>query len=225
MEEKHEQNTDIENMDETFSFNPNYQYRIRKNDKISISVWGQDELSVGSVYGIYNSNEVYGKWLMVDIEGNIEVPKIGTLKVQNMTVLELKKKLKIKFGEWIIYPIVDVKILNKEITVLGEVREPRVIQIDKDNNTLLEMITQCKGFEFYANLKYIKVLRQEGEHVRVANINLTKSGDLFSKNIQLFAGDVVIVPSKKYKEFDKRISNIIPFTTTITAAAIFKGIF
>ncbi|RZJ33961.1 MAG: hypothetical protein EOO18_08660, partial [Chryseobacterium sp.] len=43
-----------------FSFDPNYEYKIRKDDKITLSVWGQDDLSVGSVYGIYNSNEVYG---------------------------------------------------------------------------------------------------------------------------------------------------------------------
>lgn len=30
-----------------FSFNPEYEYKIRKDDKITLSVWGQDDLSVG----------------------------------------------------------------------------------------------------------------------------------------------------------------------------------
>jgi polysaccharide export outer membrane protein len=120
---------------------------------------------------------------------------------------------------------VDVKVLNKEITVLGEVRDPQVIQVDKDRNSLLEMVTRSGGFDFYANLKYVKVLRQEGPNVRVANINLTKSGNYLKRNIQLYPGDIVIVPSKKNKEFDKRVSTIIPFTTTITAAAILLGAF
>lgn len=200
-------------------------YQIRINDKITISVWGQDELSVGSTYGIYNSNEVYGKWLMVDRSGNIEVPKIGTMYVEKLTIEQLKDSLRLRFAEWIRMPIVDVKVLNREITVLGEVREPQVVPIDKERNTLLELIAKCKGFDFYANVKNVKVLRQVGEHVHVATINLTSSGEYTMKNINLCPGDIVIVPSKKNKEFDKRVSIIIPFTTTLTAAAILMGAF
>lgn len=223
-EDKHAGNK-VSDLDSVFISKENYQYHIRKDDKITISLWGQDELSVGSTYGIYNSNEVYGKWLMVDAKGNIEIPKIGTFYVEKMTLIDLKDTLKVLYGEWIKNPVVDIKVLNREITVLGEVRDPQVINVDKERNTLLEMITRCKGFEFYANAKYIKVLRQVGEHVYVANINLTEKGNYQMKNINLYPGDVVIVPSKKYKEFDKRVSTIIPFSTTLTAAAIFMGAF
>lgn len=216
---------DVADLDSIFLNDSHYQYHIRKDDKITISVWGQDELSVGSTYGIYNSNEVYGKWLMVDANGNVEIPKIGTFHVEKMTIISLKDSLKTLFSEWIKNPVIDIKVLNREITVLGEVRDPQIINVDKEQNTLLEMITRCKGLEFYANAKNIKVLRQMGQHVYVANIDLTKKGNYLMKNINLYPGDVVIVPSKKYKEFDKRISTIIPFTTTLTAGAIFMGAF
>jgi polysaccharide export outer membrane protein len=209
----------------TFAYDPTYQYKIRKDDKISLSVWGEENLSVGSVYGIYDSNVVYGKWLLVDANGNIEIPKIGTTNVIAKTIPELKEYIKIQLMKWIINPIIDVKVLNKEITVLGEVRTPTVVIVEKDQNSLLEMISKTGGFEFYANLKAIKILRQENDNVRVTNIDLTNSDDILNKNIQLHPGDIVIVPSKKNKEFDKRVSIIIPFTSTITAAAIIMGLF
>lgn len=215
----------VADLDSVFLNNPNYQYHIRKDDKITISIWGQDELSVGSTYGIYNSNEVYGKWLMVDANGNIEIPKIGTFHVEKMTIVALKDTLRTRFSEWIKNPVLDIKVLNREITILGEVRDPQVLGVDKERNTLLEMISRCKGFDFYANVKQIKVLRQVGEDVHVANINLSEKGDYLMKNIYLYPGDVVIIPSKKNKDFDKRVSTIIPFTTTITAAAILLGTF
>lgn len=224
MEKKSERKKEIFVLDSVFHYNANYQYRIRNNDKISISVWAQEDLSVGSVYGIYDSNEAYGKWLMVDANGNIEVPKLGTMNVYNRTIIELKDTLKNLLTSYLTQPIVDIKVLNKEITILGEVRDPQVIIIHKDQNTLLEMIARCKGFEFYANLKYIKVLRQDGPHVKIANINLTSTGNYLEKNIQLLPNDIVIVPSKKHKNFDKRVSNIIPFTSTITAAALVIGL-
>jgi polysaccharide export outer membrane protein len=217
-------NNETENTTD-FVYDENYQYKIRKDDKISISVWGEDNLSVGSVYGIYNSNEVYGKWLLVDANGNIEVPKLGTKNVVNKTILNLKAEIKNELKQYLVNPVVDVKVLNKEITILGEVRNPNTIQVDKDQNNLLEMISKTGGFDFYANLKSIKVLRQEGNNVRVTNIDLTIEKDILNQNIQLHPGDIVIVPSKKNKEFDKRISTIIPLTTTISAAAIIMGLF
>ncbi|MCF2219349.1 MULTISPECIES: polysaccharide biosynthesis/export family protein [Chryseobacterium] len=207
-----------------FSYDPNYEYRIRKDDKITLSVWGEDDLSVGSVYGIYNSNEVYGKWLLVDINGNIEIPKLGTTPVVGKSVPELKEEIKTKLKKWLVNPIVDVKVLNKEIAVMGEVRNPAVIQVDKDQNTLLELVSKAGGFEMYANLKSIKILRQEGENVRVTNIDLTKMKDVPNQNILLHPGDYIIVPSKKSKDFDKRISTIIPFATVTSAAAILIGL-
>lgn len=207
-----------------FSYDPNYEYRIRKDDKITLSVWGQDDLSVGSVYGIYNSNEVYGKWLLVDINGNIEIPKLGTTPVLGKSVPELKEEIKTKLKKWLVNPVIDVKVLNKEISIMGEVRNPAVIQVDKDQNTLLEMVSKAGGFEMYANLKSIKILRQEGENVRVTNIDLTRMKDVPNQNILLHPGDYIIVPSKKSKDFDKRISTIIPFATVTSAAAILIGL-
>ena len=208
-----------------FSYDKEYQYEIRKDDKISISVWGEDAYSVGSVYGIYNSNEVYGKWLLVDANGNIEIPKIGTMFVLGLTIPEMKSILKSELKQWLVNPVVDVRVLNKEITVLGEVRNPNTIQVDKDHNSLLELISKTGGFDFYANLKSIKVLRQQEENVVVANIDLTNAKNILNTNILLHPGDIVIVPSKKNKEFDKRVSTIIPFTTTVSAAAIIMGLF
>ncbi len=209
----------------TFMYDANYQYKIRKDDKIIISVWGEDNLSVGSVYGIYNSNEVYGKWLMVDANGNIEIPKIGTKYVLNKTIPELKVEIVNELKKWLVNPVLDLKVLNKEITVLGEVRAPNTIKIDTDNVTLLQIISKAGGFDNYADIRYVKILRQDRENVIVTNLDLTTDIDILNTNIMLHPGDIIIVPSKKNKEFDKRISVIIPFTTAISAAAIIFGFF
>jgi polysaccharide export outer membrane protein len=213
----------VEDLDPVFKYNPNYQYTIRKDDKINISVWAQDELSVGSVYGIYNSNEVYGKWLLVDANGNIEVPKIGSLNIKGKTIIEVKEILIAYYAEWLVTPVVDVKVLNKEVSIIGEVIESTTVLLEKDNNTLIEVLTKSKGFDFYANLKKVQIIRQIGNSTHTAYIDLKSSDNYLSKNIQIIAGDVVVVPTKKYKNFDKRISLIIPFTGVITTLEILYG--
>jgi len=220
MEAPEQRKNTVKDLNPVFHQNPDYQYKIRKNDKISISVWGQDELSVGSIYGVYNSNEIYGKWLMVDGKGNIELPKIGSKNVIGYTTIQLKDTMQAYLNKWLVNPIIDVKILNKEITILGEVKAPQTLVIDKEQNTLFEVISKTGGFEYYANLKYIKIIRQENDETIISNIDLTQSGDYLSKNIYLHPGDIVIVNSKWYKDFDKRITTIVPFTAAISAFAI-----
>jgi polysaccharide export outer membrane protein len=217
--------TSVAALDSIFYQNTNYQYHIQIDDKVSISVWQQDELSIGSVYGIYNSNEVYGKWLLVDANGNIEVPRLGTMNVEHMTVIALKDTLTILFGEWLVNPIVDVKILNKEISVLGEVRNPQVITLDTEQTRLLDVVAKANGFDFYADIERVKVFRQVGNNVHVANINLTKTDSYQMRNIALYPGDVVIVPSKTSKRVDRQLTNIIPFTSVATAVAILFNAF
>lgn len=206
-------------------FDEQYEYTIRKDDKITISVWGHDDLSVGSSYGIYNSNEVYGKWLMVDANGNIEVPRFGTIHVEHMTTPMLKHTLRDSLKTILNNPIVDVKILNREISFLGEFRDPATITVDKEKNYLLDMMSRVGGLDKYANMKFIKVFRQSGENTIVLNLDLSSKGDYQYKNIPLYPGDIVIAPSRSYKEFDRRISTIIPFTSALTSAAIFISAF
>lgn len=211
--------------DSAFLFDEHYEYRIHKDDKISVSFWGHDDLSVGSVYGIYNSNEVYGKWLMVDNRGQITLPRIGNFRIQGLSVIEAKDTLATVFKKWIVNPVIEVKVLNKQITILGELRNPGKYVVEKDNNTLLDLVSMAGGYEFYANLKSVKIIRQEGAAVKMVNVDLTSGEDYLKRNIQLHPGDLVVVPSKKNKEFDKRIATIIPLASSTTAAAVVIGTF
>ncbi|WGQ10619.1 polysaccharide biosynthesis/export family protein [Pedobacter gandavensis] len=110
--------------DTVFAYNPHYEYTLAKDDKISISVWDHDDLSVGSVYGIYNSNEVYGKWLMLNDQGTVTVPKLGEVNLLGLTIPQAKEKLTAGFKKWIVNPIIEIKILNKEVSILGELKTP-----------------------------------------------------------------------------------------------------
>ncbi len=96
------------------------EYHIQKDDKLNISVWNNDDVSVGSIYGIYNSNEGYGKWLMVDQAGEISIPQLGSIHVAGLTVTQTKKLITNKFAQTIRQPIIDIKILNREVSVLAK---------------------------------------------------------------------------------------------------------
>lgn len=210
--------------DSVFMFKPDYEYRIRKDDKITMSMWDHDDLSIGSLYGIYNSNEVYGKWVLVDAKGCITLPKIGKFPVEGKTVIEVEDTLVKAYSKWVVNPIIEIKVINKEINILGEVRTPGKYVVDKDINSIFDIVARAGDFEFYANKKCVKVIRQDGNSVKMINVDLTHADNYLNRNIQILPGDLVIVPSKKNKEFDKRISTIIPIVSSISALALVLGL-
>jgi len=197
---------------------------IKKDDKITLSIWNHDDLSVGSLYGIYNSNEVYGKWVIVDGEGCVNLPQIGNVKLAGLTTMEAQKLLVGLYSKYIVSPVVVVKVINIEVTVLGEVKNPANYVLDKENNTLAEVIGKAGGFDFYANKKYIQVVRGTGKNTQQIIIDMTKMENYQLINLRLEAGDVVYVPTRQGKMLDKKAPIIIPFVSLVTAMVVLLNV-
>jgi polysaccharide export outer membrane protein len=212
--------------DSIFAFNPRYAYTLHKDDKINVSVWENDDLSVGSIYGIYNSNEVYGKWLMLDDSGYVAIPKLGNVNLMGLTVAQAKVKLRTAFQKWIVNPIVDVKVLNKEITILGELKTPGKYALEKESNTLLDMIGKAGDFDFYANKKKVQIIRVVDSLPVAYTVNLTEMKSYTTANVQIHPGDIIYVPSRRGKHWDKRAgSTIVPIASAISSAVLLGKIF
>ncbi|TAE89828.1 MAG: hypothetical protein EAY81_01730 [Bacteroidetes bacterium] len=109
-----------------------FEHLIKPDDKLSISIWNHDDLSVGSIFGIYNSNEVYGKWLLVDKKGEVAVPAAGKIKLAGLSTRQAADTLKILLSHKIVNPVIVVRVLNLQATVLGEVKNPGVFMLEKE---------------------------------------------------------------------------------------------
>lgn len=200
-------------------------YTLKKDDKINISVWGHDDLSVGSIYGIYNSNEVYGKWLMLDIDGNVNIPQLGKMNLLGLTIKDAEAKLTGAYEKQIRNPIVEVKVLNREITVLGELKSPGKFLIEKEENNLIDMIGRAGDFDFYANKKKVQIVRQVNGKPLTYTVDMTKMDPAFSAGLALLPGDVVYVPSRKGKHWDKRAgSTVVPIASAISTIVLVAGL-
>ncbi|RYF73791.1 MAG: polysaccharide export protein [Cytophagaceae bacterium] len=197
------------------------QYIIRNDDKISISIWNHDDLSVGSLYSIYSANEVYGKWVMVDPNGDVPIPKIGKVKLAGLTQLQARDRLLTEFKKWIVDPIIDVKVLNKEVTVLGELKNPGKFLLEKEANSLIELLGRAGDFDLYADRQAVQVVRTIDNQPHTMSIDLTRMDQFATKNIQILPGDVVYVPAKKSKLWDKRAGpSVLPVASAITTLLV-----
>ena len=209
----------------TLDVGPGYQYQLRKDDKLTLSVWDHEELSVGSIYGHYSVNEADGKWAMVDANGNLDVPKVGSFHVEGLTVPQAEELLEKFLGKWIVNPQLSLKVLNMEITMLGEVNTPGRHRLEKERNTLIEVLGKAGDFGVYADKRHVKVMRPAMTGTQTTEIDLTHLSDFERNNIIILPGDVVYVPSKSGKQFDRKSPSVLAGASIVSTLLILTRIF
>jgi len=209
----------------TLDVGPSYQYHLRKDDKLSLSVWDHEELSVGSVYGHYSVNETEGKWTMVDAQGNLNVPKLGNVHVEGLTVPEAEELLEKSYSKWIVSPQLTLKVLNLEATVLGEVNLPGKQRLEKERNTLIEVLGKAGDMGVYADKRHIKLMRPATAGTQAVEIDLTQLSAFDRSNIVVVPGDVVYVPAKSGKQFDRKAPSVLGIASIVSTVLIITRFF
>lgn len=207
-----------------FVSSKDYEYRIRKDDKISISIWNHNEISIGSIFDSYDGNPVYGKWVMVDHFGKISVPSIGEIPAEGCTIHELEDLLKASFTS-LNDPLIEVKVLNKEVTILGELRNPGIYSVEKELNSISEVIGMAGGLDVYADQKHVRIIRKEADITLQYEVDLTRMDDFDKAGLLVLPGDVINVPSRQGKMFDRKIPTVTPFISAISVIVIVYSVF
>ena len=197
-----------------------FEHPIRPDDKLSLSVWNHDDLSMGSVFSIYNSNESFGKWVLVNAEGYAQLPKIGPVRLAGMTCGQAADTLRSLYGKHITNPIVVVKTLNRKVTVLGEVRTPGSYVMEEERVDIMQIIGRAQGFTDYANIKNVRLIRNDISYT----LDLRSMDEYLLHNIIIQSGDVVIVSARKGKALDQKAPTLIPFSSALTAVALVVSI-
>lgn len=219
---------------------------IQKNDQLSIQVYSastQPQISdsyynlpststSGSSASGGQSGAAAGSGFLVDVNGNIEYPRIGTLHVEGLTKLQLADLIKKKINEKdtvLINPSVIIRFLSYKVTVLGQVGHEGEVNVTGERLTILEAIGLAGGITDYGKKNDVKVVREIDGKRDIGTIDLS-SKDLFnSPYYNLMQNDYVIVyPTKqKSKMTDQSIvaQRISLALSIITATAFIYNIF
>ncbi|MFK7969983.1 MAG: polysaccharide biosynthesis/export family protein [Bacteroidia bacterium] len=177
---------------------------LKPGDRITVSVWGHEDLGVGSSFSVYNATEETGRFLTIDAAGKITLPLIGEVEVMNKTEKEAKRLLTIYFGSYIKRPVVEVRMLGLVYSVLGEATTPGNFNLPSQGRTLAQAIAEAGGFSDYADLTRVSVLRKSangGQEELV--LDLGKRGGYQAQGMALQAGDIIFIPARRSKGNDR----------------------
>ena len=132
---------------------------------------------------------------LVDINGEIDFPILGPLKVKGLTREELSDMIKKRLmaDDLIRDPIVTTEIMNFKITVLGEVRSPGVFELRDDRITILEALGRAGDLTIYGRRDNVLVTREGNGEINYYRVNLRSSNLTQSPAFYLQQNDVVYV--------------------------------
>ena len=137
---------------------------------------------------------------VVDKDGNIEFPMLGTIKVGGLTRIETTNKIKnlLKNGH-ISDPIVNLRLLNFKVSVLGEVVRPGMFSISGERVTLMEALALAGDLTIYGKRNNILLIREKNGTKTYEKIDITKTDFINSSNYYLSQNDVIYVEPNKTK--------------------------
>ncbi len=136
---------------------------------------------------------------LVNAQGDINFPVLGTLKVAGMTTLELTSSLTEQLIKYLKEPIVNIRIVNFKVSVLGDVLRPGAFNVANERITIVEALGLAGDLTIQANRSTVILMREaEGER-KFISIDLTNK-DLFKSSYYYMAqNDVLYVAPNKTK--------------------------
>lgn len=145
----------------------------------------------GSNSGGGNATQTMG--YLIDANGNIDFPILGTLKLAGMDRMKASEFIKDKLKAYLKDPIVNLRVLNYKVTVLGEVARPGVFTISNERITLPEALGLAGDITLGGQRNNVMVIRDiDGKKIET-RVDLT-SRDLFNSPVYyLTQNDIVYV--------------------------------
>ncbi len=146
---------------------------------------------------------------LVNSEGDIRFPVIGALNVAGKTRGQIEEQLKAELSQFITDVVVDVRIMNFKVTVIGEVNNPGVYNIPDERVTLTQALGLAGDLSEDGRRENVMVIREMDGKQQVTRIDLTKTDFFTSPFYFLKQNDVVYVePSLKGVKKSGFIPNI-----------------
>ena len=183
---------------------------IRKNDQLSINIssLNPEEDRVYNAATLSLSGAAAGgspNGYLVDMNGNIQLHRLGNIHAEGMTRRALKNKIETDIKPYLKDPVVTVRYLNRRVTVMGEIGRPQVIPMPEEQLSILEVLGASGDITGLGKKDNVLIIRETEAGKQFKRINLEDHSVFSSEWYYLKPDDVVYVePNDKIVKDEKR---------------------
>jgi polysaccharide export outer membrane protein len=160
------------------------EYTVKAGDTLAIAVWKEPDLTSNAV--------------LVRPDGTFSVPLVGQIDARGKGVLELQTLITERLRKYISDPVVTVsvqEVKGNKVYVIGQVTKPGEFVVNPSVN-VMQALSMAGGTTAFASLNNIIILRRAaaGQVALPFHYNDVVHGKDLQQNVELQAGDVVVVP-------------------------------
>ena len=180
------------NSNSSYKISPQDILQIRNLQNIKYIV---EDASSGAGSGGGSSQ---GQTYQVEDDGTVALPVIGRVQVEGLSRVEAAKVIEDLYKKELLKdPIIEVKIINLKVTLLGEVKSPGNFPLVKDRTTLVDLLGQAGGLTERANERSVEIIRGGDKNLAVTYIDLRDINTITDPRTILHNNDVIVVAQNK----------------------------
>lgn len=188
--------------------NQKIEYKILPHDRLSINIYKYPELA---------PTAIAEKGVLIDSEGYISLPLIHRVKLSGLTQTQASRLLEDKYRTYLTDPTLNLEVLNKRIYVLGEVKNPGVITLDKEKLTMIEALAFAGDFAPSAVRNNVIVISHNAQdQMTIRKVDMTSFNTLSLTNMMIKPNDIIYVQPNSWKQFQVASSDIVSVLTPFT---------
>lgn len=208
-----------------------YEMKFRKGDFLQINVSGATPEAVAifnpiqtvsreNFSGAYTTDNPQTVGYIVDNNGDINFPVLGKISVVGKTKLELEKDLLAELEGHIEMPVLNIRLRNFKVSVLGDVNRPGTFTISSERVTLPEVLGIAGDLNITGKRKNVLVIRETDGIKKQFRIDLTKNEVFNSPVYYLQQNDVVYVEPNQAKMNASKFSPVYSILISVSSLII-----
>ncbi len=160
---------------------------------------------------------------LVNEQGEIEFPILGKLRISGMSKSQVQDMIKRKIYPTYLKepPIVTVRFVNYQVSLLGEVNRPGAYTITNDKINIMEALALAGDLTIYGRRDNVLLLRENGYGKKEAvKIDLTDKSLLLSPYYYLQQNDIIYVQPNKSRARGSNIGTAETLTISVIGTLI-----
>jgi len=211
---------------DSIEIKPPPEYRFSTGSRFKMSLYANNGYEVVSVIGgTVNDQQNAGRNLeyVVKANGYVKLPMIDSANIDSMNLPQAEKYLEEIYGKYFNDPFVRLDITNKRVMVFVGDQDAKVIQLENDYTSLVEMIALAGGIPSDVKAHRVKLIRGDLNDPQIIHVDLSTIEGMKRGNLIVEPNDIIYIePMPRYSAVFLREAT--PFIGIITNFLLIYGL-
>lgn len=157
---------------------------------------------------------------LVNADYSITFPILGVINLKGLNIVEARGIVANRLKDYIKEPIVNIEIINYQVTVLGDVSRPGTFKVNNERVSLLQAIGMAGGLNIQGKRNNILIIRENQGKKTYKRVDLRKMDVLNSEYYYLKQNDVVYIEPNKTKINSSKYGPAVSVSVSIASVLI-----